>query len=69
MRAAEKTGSKVQRLTELFAGKAYLLVVMQDNPDPDSLAAAMALRRLAKSLANLNVSIACGGTVGRGACR
>jgi len=66
MRAAEKTGSKVQRLTELFAGKAYLLVVMQDNPDPDSLAAAMALRRLAKCLANLNVSIACGGTVGRG---
>jgi len=66
MRAAEKTGSKVQRLTELFAGKAYLLVVMQDNPDPDSLAAAMSLRRLAKSLANLNVSIACGGTVGRG---
>ncbi len=66
MRAAEKTGSKVQRLTELFAGKAYLLIVMQDNPDPDSLAAAMALRRLAKSQANLNVSIACGGTVGRG---
>jgi nanoRNase/pAp phosphatase (c-di-AMP/oligoRNAs hydrolase) len=50
----------------MFAGKAYLLVVMQDNPDPDSLAAAMALRRLAKSLANFNVSIACGGTVGRG---
>jgi len=66
MRAAEKTGSKVQRLTEMFAGKAYLLVVMQDNPDPDSLAAAMALRKLARSLANLNVSIACGGTVGRG---
>ncbi len=66
MRAAEKTGSKVQRLTELFAGKAYLLIVMQDNPDPDSLAAAMALRRLAKGQANLNVSIACGGTVGRG---
>ena len=66
MRAAEKTGSKVQRLTELFTGRGYLLIVMQDNPDPDSLAAAMALRRLAKSLANLNVSIACGGTVGRG---
>jgi len=66
MRAAEKTGSKVQRLTELFTGRGYLLIVMQDNPDPDSLAAAMALRRLARSLANLNVSIACGGTVGRG---
>lgn len=66
MRAAEKTGSKLQRLTELFTGKAYLLIVMQDNPDPDSLAATVALRKLAKSLANLQVSIACGGTVGRG---
>jgi len=66
MRAAEKTGSKLQRLTELFVGKAYLLIVMQDNPDPDSLAATVALRKLAKSLANLQVSIACGGTVGRG---
>ncbi|MBN1505911.1 MAG: DHH family phosphoesterase [Sedimentisphaerales bacterium] len=66
MRAAEKTGSKVQRLTELFTGKAYMLVVMQDNPDPDSLAAAMALRRLARNLSNVNVSIASGGTVGRG---
>lgn len=66
MRAAEKTGSKVQRLAELFAGKAYLLIAMQDMPDPDSLAAAVALRRLAKSQGNLQCSIVCGGTVGRG---
>ena len=66
MKAAEKTGSKLQKLTELFTGKAYLLVVMQDTPDPDSLAAAVALRRLAKSLANLQCSLAYGGTVGRG---
>jgi nanoRNase/pAp phosphatase (c-di-AMP/oligoRNAs hydrolase) len=66
MRAAEKTGSKLQRLTELFAGKAYLLIGMQDTPDPDSLAAAVALRRLAKSQGNLQCSIVCGGTVGRG---
>jgi len=66
MKAAEKTGSKLQRLAELFAGKGYLLITMQDNPDPDSLAAAVALRKLANSLANLQCSIACGGTVGRG---
>ena len=66
MKAAEKTGSKLQKLTELFTGKAYLLVVMQDTPDPDSLAAAVALRRLAKSLANLQCSLAYGGMVGRG---
>jgi nanoRNase/pAp phosphatase (c-di-AMP/oligoRNAs hydrolase) len=66
MRAAEKTGPKLQRLGEVLAGKAYLLIVMQDNPDPDSLAAAVALRRLARGLANVQVSLACGGTVGRG---
>jgi len=66
MRAAEKTGSKLQKLTELFAGKAYLLIIIQDNPDPDCIAAAVALRKLANSLANLQCSISCGGTVGRG---
>jgi nanoRNase/pAp phosphatase (c-di-AMP/oligoRNAs hydrolase) len=66
MKGAEKTSSKLQKLTELLAGKAYMLVVVQDSPDPDSLAAAVALRRLANSLANLQCSIACGGTVGRG---
>ncbi len=66
MKAAEKTGSKLQRLGELFAGKGYLLITTQDNPDPDSLAAAVALRKLANTLANLQCSIACGGTVGRG---
>ncbi len=66
MKAAEKTSSKLQKLAELLAGKAYLLITMQDTPDPDSLAGAVALRRLARSLANLQCSIACGGTVGRG---
>jgi nanoRNase/pAp phosphatase (c-di-AMP/oligoRNAs hydrolase) len=66
MRAAEKTGSKLQRLREVLTGKAYLLIVMQDNPDPDSLATAVALRRLARGLADVQVSLACGGTVGRG---
>jgi nanoRNase/pAp phosphatase (c-di-AMP/oligoRNAs hydrolase) len=65
MRAAEKTGSKLQRLRELFAGKTSLLIAMQDTPDPDSLAAAVALRRLAKGFGNAQCSIACGGTVGR----
>ena len=66
MRAAEKTGPRLQKLRELFAGKAYLLIIIQDNPDPDCIAAAVALRRLANSLANLQCSISCGGTVGRG---
>ena len=66
MKAAEKTGPKLQKLRELFMGKAYLLIIIQDNPDPDCIAAAVALRKLANSLANIQCSIACGGTVGRG---
>jgi len=66
MKAAEKTGSKLQRLAEMFAGKAYLLIAMQDSPDPDSLAAAVALRKLANSLADLQCSLVCSGIVGRG---
>lgn len=66
MRAAEKTSSKLQKLIEMFTGKSYLLVVVQDSPDPDSLAAAVALRRLARIQPNLQCSIAYGGTVGRG---
>jgi nanoRNase/pAp phosphatase (c-di-AMP/oligoRNAs hydrolase) len=66
MRAAEKTGLRLKKLVDLFAGKAYLLIIIQDNPDPDCIAAAVALRKLANSLANLQCSIACGGTVGRG---
>ncbi len=66
MRAADKTGPKLQKLTELFSGKTYLLIIIQDNPDPDCIASAVALRKLANSLANLQCSITCGGTVGRG---
>lgn len=66
MRAAEKTGAKLQKLRELFTGKTYMLMIIQDTPDPDCIAAAVALRRLANSLANIQCSIACGGTVGRG---
>ncbi len=61
-----KTHRKLRKLREAFAGKTYLLIVMQDNPDPDSLASAVALRKIANSLADLQCSIACGGTVGRG---
>jgi nanoRNase/pAp phosphatase (c-di-AMP/oligoRNAs hydrolase) len=38
---------------------------MQDHPDPDSIAAAVALRKLANTLSNIQCSIAHGGTVGR----
>ncbi len=50
----------------LFEGESRLLIVMQDNPDPDSIAAAVALRKLVNTLTEVKCSIAHGGTIGRG---
>jgi nanoRNase/pAp phosphatase (c-di-AMP/oligoRNAs hydrolase) len=61
-----KTQLRVQKLAELLKGRNNLLIVMQDNPDPDSIAAATALRKLANSMGEVQCSIAHGGTVGRG---
>jgi len=61
-----KTRAKVEKLARILNGKSNLLIVMQDNPDPDSIAAAVALRKLANTLAQVQCSIAHGGTVGRG---
>jgi len=66
MNVSEKTKLRVRKLAELFRGKSNLLIVMQDNPDPDSIASAVGLRKLANSLGDLQCSIAHGGTVGRG---
>jgi nanoRNase/pAp phosphatase (c-di-AMP/oligoRNAs hydrolase) len=66
MEVSKKTQSKFSKLVKLLRNKISLLIVMQDNPDPDSLAAAVALRKLANTVAGLKCSIAHGGTVGRG---
>ena len=61
-----KPALKLQRLLETLNGKRSLLIVMQDNPDPDSIASAAALRRLANVVGDVPCSIAYGGAVGRG---
>ncbi len=66
MEVSKKTRSKFPELTGLLKNMSSLLIVMQDNPDPDSIAAAIALRRLANAVAGLKCSITHGGTVGRG---
>jgi nanoRNase/pAp phosphatase (c-di-AMP/oligoRNAs hydrolase) len=66
MEVNKKTLLKFHHLAELLKNKSSMLIVMQDNPDPDSIGAALALRRLAKAIAGLKCSIAHGGTVGRG---
>ena len=65
MRCTDRTRSKSAELTSILSGKTQLLIVMQDNPDPDSIAAAVALRKLANNMAGVQCSIAHGGTVGR----
>lgn len=62
---ATKSAEKWQKLLQLLAGKRSLLIVMQDNPDPDSIAAATALRRLANAHFDIQCSIAYGGVIGR----
>jgi nanoRNase/pAp phosphatase (c-di-AMP/oligoRNAs hydrolase) len=66
MEVSKKTRLKCPKLVKLLQEETSLLMVMQDNPDPDSIAAAVALRKFANSMAGLKCSIAHGGTVGRG---
>jgi nanoRNase/pAp phosphatase (c-di-AMP/oligoRNAs hydrolase) len=66
MAKKSKAQSKIDKLIELLHQKKQLLIIMQDNPDPDSIASAVALRKLANSVAETACSITYGGTVGRG---
>lgn len=66
MKISPRTARKFPKLKEILSGKARLLIVTQDNPDPDAIAAAVALRRLANSIGDIKCSIAHAGTIGRG---
>ena len=61
----KKTEIKLAQLKAVLEDHKTMLIVLQDNPDPDAIASAVALRRLANTLANVQCSIAHGGTVGR----
>ena len=65
MEPASKTHSRFEKLLLLLKEKNRLLIVMQDNPDPDSIASAVALRKLANVLGNIQCTITHGGSVGR----
>ncbi len=66
MKPAAKTISRFDKFREMLRDKNRLLIVMQDNPDPDSIASAVALRKLANTLGNIQCTITHGGSVGRG---
>ncbi len=62
----KKATQKLDQLKNVLIGHKTMLIVMQDNPDPDSIAAAVALRKLANILAEVQCSIAHNGVIGRG---
>lgn len=55
-----------RELVDWVVGKRRILIVAHDNPDPDSLAAAFALRHLFLLKASKEATIAFGGIIGRG---
>lgn len=65
MRKSSQTRARLRILKSLWARGESLLIVMQNNPDPDAIAAACALRELANRTAGVNCRLAYGGTIGR----
>jgi nanoRNase/pAp phosphatase (c-di-AMP/oligoRNAs hydrolase) len=57
--------SPLDELDRLLCGDVRLLVVVHDNPDPDSIAAAAALSYLADKRYGVKAAIAYGGIIGR----
>ena len=65
MKVSNKTKHAFVKFKNILQGRNSLLIIMQDNPDPDAIAAAIALRKLADNIAGIKSSIAYGGMVGR----
>lgn len=60
-----ESGIPLSQLDEVMEGEHHLLIVIHDNPDPDSIASAAALRQIAERRYRARVTIAYGGIIGR----
>ena len=67
MKPTTRTTRKLPRLLGTLREKKSLLIVMQDSPDPDAVAAAAALRYIANQTFGIVCTLAHGGAVGRDA--
>jgi len=56
---------KLERLLQLARGKRRALILTHDNPDPDSLASAVALGRVLAERAGVDARVGYGGIIGR----
>jgi nanoRNase/pAp phosphatase (c-di-AMP/oligoRNAs hydrolase) len=64
-RADEPTSVKLDRLVQYARPHKKALILTHDNPDPDSIAAGVALAYLLEKLAGVDAIVAYGGIVGR----
>jgi len=64
-RRTTATAKKVERLLKSLNGKKEILIVSHDNPDPDTMASAFALRNLLSEKLKANVAIGFSGIIGR----
>jgi len=62
----ERSKAFSDQVLDWVRGKGHILIVAHDNPDPDSLAAAFALRHLFIVKTGVDATIAFGGMIGRG---
>ncbi len=59
------TSKKVKKLLNILADKKNILIISHDNPDPDTLASAFALKNIIQKKLNSKTTIGFGGIVGR----
>jgi nanoRNase/pAp phosphatase (c-di-AMP/oligoRNAs hydrolase) len=57
--------AKLERLLEVARGRKRALIITHDNPDPDSMAAAVALAFLLEKKAGVEARVGYGGIIGR----
>jgi nanoRNase/pAp phosphatase (c-di-AMP/oligoRNAs hydrolase) len=65
MSKADQTKNKLRKLKGILQNNSTLLIVMQDNPDPDAIAASSALKELVNKTTDISCQLAYGGTIGR----
>ncbi len=62
---SKKYPSKIERLFSVIEGKKTALIVSHTNPDPDSIASALALQYFLQEMGKIKSTIALNGIVGR----
>ena len=59
------SSERLAKLSAVLEGAKTMLIVIQNNPDPDAIAAAAALREIANHMHGIACSVAHAGTIGR----